>query len=260
MVGFVEIHAHPIGRDHAEGIGSGFGREEGSGPVNGVGFWIDAIDSVLAVDFEGWDGVETFDELSFSVVHLFLVKIVSLEALLVALVGTIAEGLDDVGDGATMLLLAEAEEILANGVELGLCFGGVKGGVDIGCDGLGVFVDDEVFFVLGHRFVDVFGERFEGSLADEGFVIFVIDSLALVSVAGGAVLGVNCGAIGRGEGERWQKQEEELENSWHSLRTTVGDGEFIRRFRKLTQIFKLRMDYGAWVLVGDLGLSICLAG
>ena len=138
MVGFVEIHAYPIGRDHAEGIGSGFGRKEGSGPVNGVGFWIDAIDSVFAVDFEGWDRVETFDELSFSVVHLFLVKIVSLEALLVALVGTIAEGLDDVGDGATMLLLAEPEEILANGVEFGLCFGGVKCGVDVRCDGLGV--------------------------------------------------------------------------------------------------------------------------
>jgi hypothetical protein len=132
-------------------------------------------------------------------------------------------------------------------VEFGLCFGGVKCGVDVRCDGLGVFVDDEVFFVLWHRFVDVFGERFEGSLADEGFVIFVIDSLALISVAGGAMRGVNCGAIGRGEGERRQKQEEELENSWHSLRTTVRDGEFIHRFRELTQIFKLRLA-GLWGL------------
>ena len=95
--------------------------------------------------------------------------------------------------------------------------------------------------------MDVFGERFEGSLADEGFVIFVIDSLALISVAGGAMLGVNCGAIGRGEGERWQKQKEELENSWHSLRTTVRDGKFIHRFRELTQIFKLRLA-GLWGL------------
>ena len=114
VVGFVEIHAHAIWRGHAEMVGAGFGRKERAGPEGGVGTGINAFDAVIAFDVESRDGVESLKQLSFTVIHFLLVEIMAAEAVLLALPRSVAEGLHDIGDGATVLVLSEAEEVFAD--------------------------------------------------------------------------------------------------------------------------------------------------
>ncbi len=190
-------------------VGASFWRKERTGPKNGVSFRVEVFDSVVAFEIEARKGVDALEELTLAIIHLFLVEIISTKAVFIALPRSVAEGLNDVGNSAPMLMLSEAEEVLADGFHLCLCLGRIESGVHVFGNAEGVVIHHGLFVILWHGSVDVFCERLDRFFANEGFVVFIGDSLSAITVAGSALLLVDDGSAIATHGEDGKEGQKE---------------------------------------------------
>ena len=195
IVDVVEPEAGAIGRADAKAVGARFGRHDGAAPVDGKSLGVEVLDLVIGFNIEANPGIGALRQLSLLVVHFLLVEVAGKESVFVAEVTVAAEAGDEIGEGAAMLVLGATEEIFADGLEIGLGFGGVEGVKHILRDGAGVVVDDGILIVLGHGPVNILRQGSDALFAHESFVVFIGDALALVAMAGGAMFRINSLAV-----------------------------------------------------------------
>ena len=155
IVDVVEPEAGAIGRADAKAVGARFGRHDGAAPVDGKSLGVEVLDLVIGFNIEANPGIGAFRQLALLVVHFLLVEVAGVESVLVAEVIGSAEAGNEIGEGAAMLVLGATEEVFADGLELGLGFGGVEGVIHILRDDARVVVDDGVLIVLGHGLVNI---------------------------------------------------------------------------------------------------------
>ena len=215
IVDVVEPEAGAIGGADAKSIGARFGRHDGSAPVDGKSLGVEVLDLVIGFEVEANPSVGAFRQLTLLVVHLLLVEVAGKESVFVAEVTVAAEAGDEIGERAAMLVLGAAEEVFADGLELGLGFGGVKGVIHILRDGARVVVDDGILVILGHGLVNILRQGSDALLADEGFIVFIGHALAFVAMTGCAVFLVNRCAISRA-GLKSQSEKEDKPAESHA--------------------------------------------
>ena len=194
-IGVVDPKTGSIGRADTEAVSARFGWEDGAGPIDGKGVWVNLLDFVIGLNVKTNPGVDPFQKLALLVVHFFFIEVSGLQSVFVADAALAPKAANEIGESATMLMLGAAKEIFADGLKLGLGFGGVEGVKHVFRNGTRVVVDDGVLVVLGHGLVDILRQRSDALLSDEGFIVFIGDSLAFVAMTGGAVFGVDFGTV-----------------------------------------------------------------
>ena len=110
---------------------------------------------MIGFEVEANPSIGAFRQLALLVVHFLLVEVAGVESVLVAEVIGSAEAGNEIGEGAAMLVLGATEEVFADGLELGLGFGGVEGVIHILRDDARVVVYDGILIVLGHGLVNI---------------------------------------------------------------------------------------------------------